>query len=44
MRLEKVYVLNETTGFFLANEEELCKKYCEDNGYTYHIEYWKFPN
>ena len=44
MRIEKVFVINETTGFFLGNEEELCKEYCEINGYTYRIEYWKFPN
>ena len=34
------YVVNETGGYFLSNEEELCKTYCRDNGYTYRIEFF----
>ena len=41
MRIEKVFVIN---GFYFANEKEIYKMYCKANGYTYHIEYWKFPN
>ena len=44
MTLKKVFVLNETVGWFAANEEEICKEYCKIHGYTYHIEYWKIPN
>ena len=36
----KFFVINETGGYFAANEEQLCQEYCKINGYTYRIEYW----
>ena len=36
----KFFVINETGGYFAANEEEICKEYYKINGYTYRIEYW----
>ena len=38
----KIFVINETGGFFPANEEEQCKFYCKIYGYTYRVEYRNF--
>ena len=38
----KIFVINETRGWFPANEEELCKEYCNIYGYTYRVEYFDF--
>jgi hypothetical protein len=35
----KIFVINETKGFFTENEENLCKEYCRVNCYTYRAEY-----
>lgn len=35
----KIFVINETKGFFTEDEENLCKEYCRVNGYTYRIRY-----
>ena len=35
----KIFVINETKGFFAENEENLCKEYCRVNGCTYRTEY-----
>lgn len=36
----KFFVINETGGYFVSNEEELCKEYCKINGYTYRVVYY----
>ena len=36
---KKVFVINETGGYFGSWEEELCKAFCKANGYTYRVEY-----
>ena len=28
------FFIIETEGYFLSNEEELCKAYCKEHGYT----------
>lgn len=38
--VRKFFALNEIKGVFLANEEELCKKFCKDHGYTYRVVYF----
>lgn len=35
----KIFVINETGGFFAENEENLCKEYCRANDCTYRTEY-----
>lgn len=35
----KIYVINETGGCFMGHEEEICKAYCQQYGYTYRVEY-----
>lgn len=35
----KIYVVNETGGYFTSSEEELCKAYCNQYGYTYRVAY-----
>lgn len=35
----KIYVINEVGICFMGNEEELCKAYCQQYGYTYRVEY-----
>lgn len=38
-KMKKIYLLNETRGYFPESEEALCKEYCKVNGYTYRIVY-----
>ena len=38
MKKVKIFRLS-TGGYFLANEEELCKQYCLDNNCTYKVDY-----
>lgn len=35
----KFFVVNEVGGCFLSTEEELCKAYCKEHGYTYRTVY-----
>lgn len=35
----KIFVINEVGGCFMGNEEELCKAYCQQYGYTYRVEH-----
>lgn len=35
----KFFVINETGGYFAANEEQMCINYCRVYGYTYRVEY-----
>ena len=34
------FFIIETEGYFLSNEEELCKAYCKEHGYTYRAVYF----
>ena len=35
----KIFIINETGGYFAANEEQICKEYCKKYRYTYRVEY-----
>lgn len=35
----KFFIINETGGYYAANEEDMCKEYCNTYGYTYRVEY-----
>lgn len=37
--MKKFYRINETKGCFSSNEENLCKQYCKEHGYTYTVVY-----
>ena len=34
------FFINETGEYFLSNEEELCRAYCREHGYTYRAVYY----
>lgn len=34
---KKIFVLDGQKGYFLENEEDLCKLYCNMNGISYHV-------
>lgn len=40
----KIYIINETGGYFTASEEEKCIEYCRIHGYTYRTAYVNFPD
>lgn len=35
----KFFIINETGGYFAANEENICIEYCNKHGYTYRVEF-----
>lgn len=36
---KKIFVVNEIKAWFPANEENACKIFCENYGYSYRVEY-----
>lgn len=40
----KIYIVNETGGYFTASEKEMCIEYCRIYNYTYRVVYVNFPD